>query len=182
MDGKTDPDYASCVALCTKGALHEMVVPALLAIIVPIVTGLVLGPTGVVGLLGRRYRSAALPWPCSCPTPAAPGITPRSISSPATTAARAPSSHKAAVVGDTVGDPFKDTSGPSLNILIKLLLHGLHRVLRLDPGLQPDELPVMPCRRVPAALGGRDALCPRRAAGAYRGKLRKFVFFHRKRP
>ena len=49
---KADPDYASCVSLCTKGALHEMVVPALLAIIVPLATGLVLGPTGVVGLLG----------------------------------------------------------------------------------------------------------------------------------
>ena len=52
MEGKADPDYASCVTLCTKGALHEMVVPALLAIIVPIATGLILGPTGVVGLLG----------------------------------------------------------------------------------------------------------------------------------
>ena len=52
MEGKADPDYATCVALCTKGALHEMVAPALLAIIVPIVTGLILGPTGVVGLLG----------------------------------------------------------------------------------------------------------------------------------
>ena len=52
MEYKADPDYASCVALCTKGALHEMVVPALLAIIVPLATGLVLGPTGVVGLLG----------------------------------------------------------------------------------------------------------------------------------
>ena len=52
MEGKADPDYATCVALCTKGALHEMVAPALLAIIVPIITGLVLGPTGVVGLLG----------------------------------------------------------------------------------------------------------------------------------
>ena len=52
MEGKSDPDYASCVALCTKGALHEMVAPALLAIVVPILTGLILGPTGVVGLLG----------------------------------------------------------------------------------------------------------------------------------
>ena len=52
MEGKTDPEYGKCVALCTKGALHEMVAPALLAIIVPIITGLILGPTGVVGLLG----------------------------------------------------------------------------------------------------------------------------------
>ena len=52
MDYKADPDYAACVSLCTKGALHEMVAPALLAVVVPIVTGLILGPTGVVGLLG----------------------------------------------------------------------------------------------------------------------------------
>ena len=80
MEYKADPDYASCVALCTKGALREMVKPALLAIIVPILTGLILGPVGV-----------ALPWPCSCPTPAVPGTTPRSTSNPAITGARAPS-------------------------------------------------------------------------------------------
>ena len=75
MDYKADPDYAACVSLCTKGALHEMVAPALLAVVVTIVTGLILGPTGVDGLLG--------------PTQAAPGITQRRISSAATTAARA---------------------------------------------------------------------------------------------
>ncbi len=80
MEGTTDPEYGKCVALCTKGALHEMVAPALLAIVVPIITGLILGPTGVVGLLGGV---------CSCPTPAALGTTPRSISSGAITAARA---------------------------------------------------------------------------------------------
>ena len=119
MDYKADPDYAACVSLCTKGALHEMVAPALLAVVVPIVTGLILGPTGVVGLLGGG---------------SVPGFAMAVFMSNAGGAwdnakkyiergnhgGKGSPQHKAAVVGDTVGDPFKDTSGPSLNILIKL--------------------------------------------------------------
>jgi len=89
MDFKADPDYASCVSLCTKGALKEMVAPALLAIAVPILTGLILGPIGVVGLL-VACPSPALPWRYLCPTPAARGITPKSTSNPAIMTARAP--------------------------------------------------------------------------------------------
>ena len=119
MDYKADPDYAACVSLCTKGALHEMVAPALLAVIVPIVTGLILGPTGVVGLLGGVsvtgfamavfMSSAGGAWDNA-----------KKYIERGNHGGKGSEQHKAAVVGDTVGDPFKDTSGPSLNILIKL--------------------------------------------------------------
>jgi K(+)-stimulated pyrophosphate-energized sodium pump len=119
MEYKADPDYASCVALCTKGALREMVAPALLAIIVPIVTGLLIGPEGVVGLLGgvsvcgfavAVYMSnAGGAWDNA-----------KKYIEAGHHGGKGSDCHKAAVVGDTVGDPFKDTSGPSLNILIKL--------------------------------------------------------------
>ena len=119
MEGKADPDYAKCVSLCTKGALHEMVAPALLAIIVPIITGLILGPTGVVGLLGGVsvtgfamavfMSNAGGAWDNA-----------KKYIERGNHGGKGSDQHKAAVVGDTVGDPFKDTSGPSLNILIKL--------------------------------------------------------------
>ena len=119
MEGKADPDYAACVSLCTKGALHEMVAPALLAIAVPIATGLILGPTGVVGLLGGVsvtgfamavfMSNAGGAWDNA-----------KKYIETGHHGGKGSDCHKAAVVGDTVGDPFKDTSGPSLNILIKL--------------------------------------------------------------
>lgn len=119
MEGKAEPDYAACVGLCTKGALHEMVAPALLAIIVPIVTGLVLGADGVVGLLGGVsvtgfamavfMSNAGGAWDNA-----------KKYIEAGHHGGKGSDCHKAAVVGDTVGDPFKDTSGPSLNILIKL--------------------------------------------------------------
>ena len=119
MEYEADPDYASCVALCTKGALHEMVAPALLAIIVPIITGLILGPTGVVGLLGGVsvtgfamavfMSNAGGAWDNA-----------KKYIERGNHGGKGSDQHKAAVVGDTVGDPFKDTSGPALNILIKL--------------------------------------------------------------
>ena len=120
MEYKADPDYASCVALCTRGALYEMVVPALLAIIVPILTGLLLGPEGVVGLLGGVsvtgfamavfMSNAGGAWDNA-----------KKYIEAGHHGGKGSDCHKAAVVGDTVGDPFKDTSGPSLNILIKLV-------------------------------------------------------------
>lgn len=119
MEGKADPDYASCVGLCTKGALHEMVAPALLAIIVPIATGLILGAEGVVGLLGGVSVTGFAMAVFMSNAGGAWDNAKKYIESGHHGGKGSPC-HKAAVVGDTVGDPFKDTSGPSLNILIKL--------------------------------------------------------------
>ena len=119
MEGKADPDYASCVALCTKGALHEMVAPALLSIVVPILTGLILGPTGVVGLLGGVSVTGFAMAVFMSNAGGAWDNAKKYIES-GHHGGKGSDCHKAAVVGDTVGDPFKDTSGPSLNILIKL--------------------------------------------------------------
>ena len=119
MEGKADPDYASCVALCTKGALHEMVAPALLSIVVPILTGLILGPTGVVGLLGGVSVTGFAMAVFMSNAGGAWDNAKKYIES-GHHGGKGSECHKAAVVGDTVGDPFKDTSGPSLNILIKL--------------------------------------------------------------
>ena len=119
MEGKADPDYASCVALCTKGALHEMIAPALLAIAVPIITGLLIGPVGVVGLLGGVSVTGFALAVFMSNAGGAWDNAKKYIES-GHHGGKGSDSHKAAVVGDTVGDPFKDTSGPSLNILIKL--------------------------------------------------------------
>ncbi|WP_300412567.1 sodium-translocating pyrophosphatase [uncultured Oscillibacter sp.] len=119
MEYKADPDYASCVGLCTKGALHEMVVPAVLAIVVPIATGLILGPTGVVGLLGGVSVSGFAMAVFMSNAGGAWDNAKKYIET-GHHGGKGSDQHKAAVVGDTVGDPFKDTSGPSLNILIKL--------------------------------------------------------------
>ena len=119
MTGEADPDYAACVSLCTKGALHEMVAPALLAIIVPIVTGLILGAEGVVGLLGGVSVTGFAMAVFMSNAGGAWDNAKKYIES-GHHGGKGSDCHKAAVVGDTVGDPFKDTSGPSLNILIKL--------------------------------------------------------------
>ena len=119
MEYKADPDYASCVALCTKGALREMVKPALLAIIVPILTGLILGPVGVAGLLGGVSVTGFAMAVFMSNAGGAWDHAQQYIES-GHHGGKGSECHKAAVVGDTVGDPFKDTSGPSLNILIKL--------------------------------------------------------------
>ena len=119
MEYKADPDYASCVALCTKGALREMVKPALLAIIVPILTGLILGPVGVAGLLGGVSGTGFAMAVFMSNAGGAWDNAKKYIES-GHHGGKGSECHKAAVVGDTVGDPFKDTSGPSLNILIKL--------------------------------------------------------------
>ena len=120
MEGKADPDYASCVDLCTKGALHEMVVPSLLAIVVPVVTGLILGAEAVVGLLGGVTVTGFVVAVFMSNAGGAWDNAKKYIES-GHHGGKGSEQHKAAVIGDTVGDPFKDTSGPSLNILIKLV-------------------------------------------------------------
>lgn len=119
MEYEAEPDYASCVGLCTKGALREMVAPALLSIIAPLITGLVLGPTGVVGLLGGVSVTGFAMAVFMSNAGGAWDNAKKYIES-GHHGGKGSSQHKAAVVGDTVGDPFKDTSGPSINILIKL--------------------------------------------------------------
>ena len=119
MEGKADPDYASCVDLCTKGALHEMVVPSLLAIVVPVVTGLILGAEAVVGLLGGVTVTGFVVAVFMSNAGGAWDNAKKYIEG-GKHGGKGSDCHKAAVIGDTVGDPFKDTSGPSLNILIKL--------------------------------------------------------------
>ena len=119
MEGKTDPDYAACVDLCTRGALHEMIAPSLLAVIVPIITGLILGAEGVVGLLGGVTVTGFVVAVFMSNAGGAWDNAKKYIEA-GHHGGKGSECHKAAVVGDTVGDPFKDTAGPSLNILIKL--------------------------------------------------------------
>ena len=119
MEGKADPDYASCVDLCTKGALREMVIPSLLAIIVPVITGLILGAEAVVGLLGGVTVTGFVVAVFMSNAGGAWDNAKKYIEA-GHHGGKGSDCHKAAVIGDTVGDPFKDTSGPSLNILIKL--------------------------------------------------------------
>ncbi len=120
MEGTGKPDYASCVAISTKGAQKEMLMPSLLAIIVPVATGLILGVPGVMGLLAggltcgfvlaTMLNNAGGAWDNA-----------KKYVENGAHGGKGSEAHKAAVVGDTVGDPCKDTSGPSLNILIKLM-------------------------------------------------------------
>jgi K(+)-stimulated pyrophosphate-energized sodium pump len=120
MDGTGKPDYARCVAISTKGAQKQMILPSLLAILVPIITGLILGVAGVLGLLAGgltcgfvlavTLNNAGGAWDNA-----------KKYIEKGNLGGKGSDAHKAAVVGDTVGDPFKDTSGPSLNILIKLM-------------------------------------------------------------
>ena len=119
MDYQADPEYARCVALCTRGALHEMIAPALIAIVVPIATGLILGPVGVVGMLGGVSVSGFAMAVFMSNSGGAWDNAKKYIEA-GHHGGKGSDQHKAAVVGDTVGDPLKDTAGPSLNILIKL--------------------------------------------------------------
>ena len=120
MDGKAEPDYASCVDLCTKSSLREMVVPTVVAIVVPVVVGLVLGCAGVVGMLAGATVSGFLIAIFMSNSGGAWDNAKKYIEG-GNHGGKGSDQHKAAVVGDTVGDPFKDTSGPAINILIKLL-------------------------------------------------------------
>ena len=119
MEGEAEPDYESCVDLCTTGALRAMVLPALLAVIVPIATGLILGVEGVIGLLaGTTVCGFGMAVFMSNSGGAWDNA--KKYIEAGHHGGKGSECHKAGVIGDTVGDPFKDTSGPSLNILIKL--------------------------------------------------------------
>jgi K(+)-stimulated pyrophosphate-energized sodium pump len=120
MEGTGTPDYASCVAISTKGAQKEMLVPSLLAIIVPVVTGLILGVPGVMGLLAGGLTTGFVLATMLNNAGGAWDNAKKYIEKGAH-GGKGSEAHKAGVVGDTVGDPCKDTSGPSLNILIKLM-------------------------------------------------------------
>ena len=120
LTGKAEPDYARCVEISTKGAQHEMVVPSLLAIIAPIVTGLIFGVTGVIGLLIGGLSTGFVLAIFMANAGGAWDNAKKHIEED-NHGGKGSEAHKATVVGDTVGDPFKDTSGPSLNILIKLM-------------------------------------------------------------
>ncbi len=120
MEGTAEPDYASCVDLCTKSALHEMVAPAVLSIVVPIIVGLILGVPGVTGMLAGATASGFVLAVMMSNSGGAWDNAKKHIEA-GNLGGKGSANHKAAVVGDTVGDPFKDTSGPAINILIKLL-------------------------------------------------------------
>ena len=120
MEGKADPDYAKCVDMCSRSSLKEMILPTVIAIIVPVIVGLVLGFYGVVGMLAGATASGFLMAIFMSNSGGAWDNAKKYIEA-GNHGGKGSDQHKAAVVGDTVGDPFKDTSGPSINILIKLL-------------------------------------------------------------
>ena len=120
LEGKQRPDYTSCVRISTKAAQHEMVFPSLLAIIVPVLVGMILGPAGVLGLLGGGL-GAGFVLAIFLANSGGAWDNAKKYVEEGNFGGKNSASHKATIVGDTVGDPFKDTSGPSLNILIKLM-------------------------------------------------------------
>ena len=120
LEGKAEPDYERCVAISTKGAQHEMLVPSILAIIVPILTGVILGVPGVLGLLIGGLATGFVMAVFMANSGGAWDNAKKYVEE-GNFGGKGSDNHKATVVGDTVGDPFKDTSGPSLNILIKLM-------------------------------------------------------------
>lgn len=120
MEGKAEADYATCVDICTRSSLKEMILPAALGILAPIIVGIVLGPNGVVGMLAGALVSGFVVAIMMANSGGAWDNAKKYIEA-GNFGGKGSDNHKAAVVGDTVGDPFKDTSGPSVNILIKLL-------------------------------------------------------------
>lgn len=120
MEGKAEADYETCVDICTRSSLKEMILPAALGILAPIIVGLVLGANGVVGMLAGALVSGFVLAIMMANSGGSWDNAKKYIEA-GNYGGKGSENHKAAVVGDTVGDPFKDTSGPSVNILIKLL-------------------------------------------------------------
>ncbi len=120
LEGKAKPDTAKCVDIATAGALKEMILPGILAIAIPILTGIILGPEALGGLLAGAIATGVMIALFMANGGAAWDNAKKYIEA-GNFGGKGSNAHKAAVVGDTVGDPFKDTSGPSMNILIKLM-------------------------------------------------------------
>ena len=120
MEGKAKPDYKTCVAISTTAALKEMLVPGIMAVVAPLAVGLILGSTALAGLLAGSLVSGVMMAMFMSNAGGAWDNAKKYIEE-GNHGGKGSDAHKAAVVGDTVGDPFKDTSGPSINILIKLM-------------------------------------------------------------
>ena len=120
LEGKATPDYGRCIKISTRSALHEMVLPSLLAIVIPVVVGMVFGVAGVLGLLVGGM-STGFTLAVFMANSGGAWDNAKKLIEEGNYGGKGSPCHKAAIVGDTVGDPFKDTSGPSLNILIKLM-------------------------------------------------------------
>lgn len=120
LDGRATPDYGRCVAISTRSAQHEMIVPSLLAIVIPIIVGCVVGVAGVLGLLAGGLATG-FSLAVFMANSGGAWDNAKKMVEEGEYGGKGSECHKATVVGDTVGDPFKDTSGPSLNILIKLM-------------------------------------------------------------
>ena len=120
LEGKATPDYGRCVAISTRSAQREMILPSLLAIIIPVVVGVVLGVAGVLGLLTGGL-AAGFTLAIFMSNSGGAWDNAKKYVEEGNYGGKGSTCHKATIVGDTVGDPFKDTSGPSLNILIKLM-------------------------------------------------------------
>lgn len=120
LDGKATPDYDRCIKISTRSALREMILPSILAIVIPVIVGMVLGVAGVLGLLVGGM-STGFTLAVFMANSGGAWDNAKKMIEEGSFGGKGSPCHKAAVVGDTVGDPFKDTSGPSLNILIKLM-------------------------------------------------------------
>ena len=120
MEGKAQPDYARAVDICTRGALKEMIAPSIITILTPIAIGIFLGVAGVMGLLVGAI-TCGFAVALFMANSGATWDNAKKYIERGYLGGKKSDPHKAAVVGDTVGDPFKDTAGPSLNIMIKLL-------------------------------------------------------------
>jgi K(+)-stimulated pyrophosphate-energized sodium pump len=119
-EGKAEPDHARCVAISTQGALREMVMPGLLAIVAPVATGMVFGKAAVGGLLAGSTVAGVMMALFMANAGGAWDNAKKYIEA-GHLGGKGSDVHKAAIIGDTVGDPFKDTAGPSINILMKLM-------------------------------------------------------------
>ena len=120
LEGRQRPDYTRCVQISTRAAQHEMILPSLIAIIVPVLVGVILGPAGVIGLLTGGL-GAGFVLAIFLANSGGAWDNAKKYVEEGNLGGKNSNAHKATIVGDTVGDPFKDTSGPSLNILIKLM-------------------------------------------------------------